>query len=150
MDALAIISGVIAVSGAAIGASKSLLDIVDTIKNAPEEITAIAKDTRAFSNVVSSLETALRDHQVKEVLHGDPSMTELVEKLKEPLQNCSTILSQIKPRIQKYLKPANGGGSQINKRGFKWFFARQEVKECMTRLEATKTTLDSALTSIVV
>lgn len=149
MDPLAMISGVIAVAGAAICASKSLLDLVDTIKNAPEEITAVSKDTIALFNVVSSLETALRDYQVQNVVEGDPNMAEMVERLREPLQNCSTILGQLKPRIKNRLKLANGGGFQVRNGRFMWHFSRRGIKEYMSRLEATKTTLDTALTSVV-
>ena len=90
------IASIVGIAGAAIKSAKGLRDI-DTIKRALEKITATFKDTHAFQDVVSSVDSALRDQAVQRVVTGDQKLSEVVEKLEEPLQNCISVLAQLKP-----------------------------------------------------
>ena len=92
MDPLSIIAGVFGVTGAALQNAQALKDMVDSIKDNLEEITAMSKDTDASANVVSSLDRALRDRNVMNAMEGDSNVTDAVGKPREPLQNCSKIL----------------------------------------------------------
>ena len=58
MAEMGAIVSIVSITGAAIKSAKGLCDIVDTIKRAPEEITATSKDTHAFQDVVSSVDSA--------------------------------------------------------------------------------------------
>lgn len=149
MAELGIIASVVQLAGAAITSARALCDLVDTIKHAPEEVSAISKDTHAFRNVVSSVKTALQDNTVQLILTGDRKLSEVVEGLEEPLKNCSAVLAQLKPRIESHLKPTSDGGSRMSNVNFKWYFKKRDIADCRNRLEATKATLDTALTSVV-
>ncbi len=149
MAELGIIASVVQLTAAAIASARALSDLVDTIKHAPEEITAISKDTHAFNKIVFSVQVALRDPVVERVVIDDAKLSEVVEGLSEPLQNCSSVLAQLKPKIQSHLKPTEDGGLRMSSMDFKWYFKKRDVMDCRNRLEATKSTLDTALTSDV-
>ncbi len=70
MGELGIIASVDDIAGAVIEFAKAVCEIVDTIKRATEEITAISKDVHAFHDVVSSVDTARRDGTVQRVVAG--------------------------------------------------------------------------------
>lgn len=86
-----------------------MCDLVDTVKNAPEEITAISKDIHAFHNVVSSVQIALRHPGVKRVVLDDEKLSEVVERLGDPLTNCASILAQLESKIKPHLKSTEDG-----------------------------------------
>lgn len=113
MAELGIIASVVQLAGAAIVSARTLCDLVDTIKHAPEEIKAIDKDARAFERVVSSVETALQDTTVQHVVIGDTKLSEVVEGLEGPLRNCSVVISQLQPRIRSHLKTTADGGLKV-------------------------------------
>ena len=146
MAEMGAIASVFGIAGAAIKSAKGLCDMVDTIKRAPEEITATSKDTHAFQDVVSSVDSALRDQAVQRVVTGDQKLSEVVEKLEEPLQNCISVLAQLKPRIQAHLEPTSDGSTKISSVDMKLYF---HITDCRSRLDATKSTLDTALISVV-
>ena len=149
MDPLSLIAGVISVSGAAIAASSALFDLVDTVRNAPAEITAISRDTHAFLDIVSSLETSLRDPTITEGVVKNANIMNAVTKLKEPLDNCVRILAQVDAKLRSHLKPIAGGGWKVSTVDVKWYFVRTDVKELIFRFESTKQTLDTALGLVV-
>lgn len=136
MGELGIIASVDGIAGAAIESAKAVCEIVDTIKRAPEEITAISEDVHAFQDVVSSVDTARRDGTVQRVVAGDGKLSAVVENLKQPLQNRWIVLGQLKPRIQAHLKPTSDGGTKISSVDMKWYFKKKDITDCRIRLEA--------------
>ncbi len=79
----------------------------------------------------------------------DGKLSAVVENLKQPLQNRWIVLGQLKPRIQAHLKPTSDGGTKISSVDMKWYFKMKDIADCRIRLEARKSTLDTALTSVV-
>jgi len=73
----------------------------------------------------------------------------VVENLEQPLQNYLTVLGQLEPRIQAHLKPTSDGGTKISSRDWKWYFQKKDIGDFKGRLEATKATLDAALTFVI-
>lgn len=98
MAELGAIASVVQLAAAAITSARALYDLIDTIKHAPQEISAISRDTHAFYNVVSSVQIARRDDLVVPVVIADPKLSELIEGLTEPLKNCLST-SQIDPSL---------------------------------------------------
>ena len=137
MAAVGITVGVNGVAGAAVKSAQALCDIVDTVRRAPKEFTAKSKDPHAFQEVVSSVQIALRDSSVENVILGDRRLTSLVQNLEHPLKNCLMALGQLKPRIQPYLKATKDGGTKISSVDVSWYLNRRDIAECRSRLEAT-------------
>ncbi|KAL6718947.1 hypothetical protein ACLMJK_003182 [Lecanora helva] len=149
MAELGIITGIVQLAGAAIVSAQTLCDLVDTVKNAPEGITAISKDAHAFRNVISAVQSALRHPSVERVIVEDEKLTELIEGLGEPLKNSASTLALLDSKIKPHLKPAEDGGSRMSSIDLAWYFKKREIMDCKASLEATKSTLDTALNSVI-
>lgn len=85
-DPLSIVAGVIGLSAAVVQSSKALFELVDSIKQGPDEIKAISKDVHAFYPIIISLSATLSDGDIRGVLDGDVAMLEIVKLLNEPLR----------------------------------------------------------------
>ncbi|KAG8527395.1 uncharacterized protein KY384_007547 [Bacidia gigantensis] len=149
MDPLSVIAGVVGISGAAIKASDTLFELVDSVRNAPAEITAISKDTHAFRDVISSLDISLKDRTVTSVISEDENLTEAIQKLEKPLANCQNILKEVDGKLRAHLKPTSGGGYRVSSVDVKWYFVKTGVQDLVSRLDSTKQTLDTQLSVIV-
>ncbi|KAG7006819.1 hypothetical protein G7Y79_00013g035910 [Physcia stellaris] len=149
MAEIGLIASVVGVAGAALTSSRALFEMVDEVRNAPVELSAISKDIHSFHDVVSSVQMAIRDRLVIKALLGDKKLCELVVRLEAPLQNCSNALTQLKPRIQTHLKSTSDGKFRISSIDVRWIFKKKDIIECRNRLEVTKSTLDAALTSVI-
>ena len=144
------IAGVVSIASGACSASQALFKLVDDIKGGPEQVQAISRDAHAFYSVIFSLNLALQDRDIRLMISDDPSLVQMIENLSRPLSNCQAVLGQLMVKIEARVKPTpDGRAFRINRLDFKWgFFAKNEVKELMARLEATKSTLDNALSSV--
>jgi len=114
-DPLSIIAGVVGIGATAVNGISILSDVVDAVKNAPDEIAGISGDLRAFRTVVSSLESALRRKDVIGVIQEDDDLTSMVKDLEDPLLKCTTALNELTTRIKGHVKPSdNGKGSRFS------------------------------------
>lgn len=147
-DPLSIISAVVGIGAAAISTSKALIELVDSIKNGPDQIATISKDVHSFHSIVSSLQSALQDDNVKRVLQEDVALTRMVGDLEKPLNSCLNVIANLTIKLRENVK-SDQNGLRISGMGIKWFyFTRREIKELMDRLQASRTMLDTALTAV--
>ena len=151
-DPLTIFASVLAISGAAIRSLKALFDLVDGIKGAPEEIKSISKDARSLYTTISSLNATLEDAKTKEVLIDDDAMLEMIKNLTSPLSNCETVLAELVLKMQKPLKVSSDNrGDRMSTMRVRWaLFIKGEARSLQFRLEAAKSTLNTALNGISV
>ena len=149
MAEIGLIASVVGVAGAALTSSRALFEMVDEIRNAPEELSAISKDIHSFHDVVGSVQMAIRDRLVIKALLRDRKLCELVTNLEAPLQNCSSILTLLKPRIEPHLKKRSDGKFRVSSIDVRWILKKKDIIDCRNRLEVTKSTLDAALTSVI-
>lgn len=148
MDPLSITAGVLGISAAAAQASKSLYEMIEGIRSAPDEIKNISRDNRAFYSILYSLEIALKDPKITKVIADDDALTAYIDNLREPLANCSSVLGQLMVKIQGFIRPLDGERYRMSSNDLKWYFGRKEVLELTARVEACKNTLDTGLTAI--
>ena len=150
MDPLSIIAGVVSIAAAACSGSQALFELVEDIKSGPEQIHAIARDAHALNSIVSSLHIALRHKDMPLIVSDDADLVQMIANLGPPLSSCQAVLCQLMVKIEAHVKPASDGrGFRMSKRDLKWsFYAKTEVKNLTTRLEATKSTLDNALGAV--
>ena len=151
-DPLSIAGVAIAVTTAALQTASILSEIVDSIEDAPKEISGIRRDLHAFRVIVSSLETTLEDEEVQRRVFQNPTLQVLVGNLKGPLSNCSAVMEELRQKILPYFKPVkNGECYKFSKRGIaKWaaLGGRKDVSEVANRLMQNKMTLDSSMSVI--
>ena len=149
MAEIGLIASVVGVTGAALAASKALSDMIDQIRNAPEEILAISKDTHSFHDIITNVQVAITDQFIVSKLATEQQILRAVRQLEGPLKNCGTILTQMRSRIKSHLKQSGDGGFRVSNFDMRWIFQRKDVMDCRNRLETTKSTLNAALSSVV-
>ena len=147
-DPLSITASVLAVSTAALQGAKLLFELLDGVKNAPEDISAISNDTHAFYDIVFSLESSLKDGDIVSMVRENTAMVAMVANLEIPLRNCSATLGQIMLKIQGRVKPLNDGKGSKFSSGAQWYFRKKDIKESLDRLGQNKATLNAALSTI--
>ena len=147
-DPLSIIAGVVGIGGAALQASTAVLDLVRTIKGAPREIQIILSDLNDFSGVVSNLNATLQDSSIQNVVYTDTGLYGVVGSVRPPLATCCTVMTQLKSKIERNLKPGKEKGKQRISSAT-WYWRKTEVVECVTQLQSNKLNLNIALSSIV-
>lgn len=113
---LSTIASVIGVAAAVVQSAKILFELVDDIKNGPEETAALSRDAHAFYSIVFSLQLSLSEDAIQNVVGQDRTMTQMVENLRSPLANCQKVLGQLMVKIQGSLKTRLSG----NRRRTHW------------------------------
>lgn len=151
-DPLSIAGLAITVATAALQSAGILCEMIDSIKDAPKEISGLRRDLRAFQVIVYSLETALGDEEIQRRVLQNTTLETLVGNLKDPLLNCSITMEELRLKILPYVKQAEDGkGYRFSKRRIaKWaaFRGKKEVSETANRLMQNKVTLDSSMSVI--
>ncbi|KAL8899208.1 MAG: hypothetical protein Q9207_006311 [Kuettlingeria erythrocarpa] len=148
-DPISIIAGVIGIATVVVQSSKALSKLIDNIKGAPNEIKALARDVHAFRSILSSLKIALEERDVKDAVRADTTLIEMIGNLTHPLKNCDEALQSLVSGIQRGYEGCKGSTFRKSARSLRrGMFARTEIEDVQSRLEATKSTLNAALESI--
>ena len=150
MDPISGMASVAGVATAAIQVSKSIYDVVQTVRNAPAEIIALSEDAHAINTIISTLSLLFKDQKTRKAVSNDIHVAEAIRNLERPLRNCLNLLQQLNAKLREHLKPVEGGGWKVSSLDLKWYFRKNDVRELVTRLESTKSSLDIALGSITV
>lgn len=148
MDPLSAIAGVLGIVTFAAQSSKSLYELIDSVRSAPGEIKTISRDTHAFYNILFSLESSLKDPKVTAAIAEDEGLIALVGNLREPLGNCTSVLGQLMVKIQGFVRPLDGERKRFSNNDLKWWIGKKEILELTGRVEATKATLNTGLTAV--
>ncbi|KAL8711912.1 MAG: hypothetical protein Q9225_007041 [Loekoesia sp. 1 TL-2023] len=148
MDPLSAIAGVLGIVSVAAQSAKTLYELIDTVRSAPNEIKNISRDTHAFYNILFSLESSLKDVKVTAAIAEDEGLTALVGNLREPLGNCTSVLGQLMVKIQGFVRPLDGERKRFSNNDLKWWIGKKEILELTGRVEATKATLNTGLTAV--
>ena len=150
-DPLSIIAGVITIATVLVQSSKALSKLIDNIKGAPGVVKAVACDVHTFRSIISSLKFALEERDIKDAVSIDTALVEMIGSLLNPLSNCEEALQNLIFKIQSRLECSESNAFRATVLNLKWgLFVKKEVKDLESRLEATKSTLDTALDIIAV
>ena len=147
-DPISIIAGIVSISGAAMQSSTAFLNVMREMRSTFDEIRSVSRDVHAFYTIVLSLSAALEEGNVRDMISDDENIIEMIGNLAAPLNNCQIVLSKLLVKVTRQLKPAAKGSRSLS-RDMKWIlFTKNEVRDLQQRLEATKSTLGSALSAI--
>ena len=151
-DPLSIVASVLAIATAAVQSSKALFELVDDIRGGHEEIKSISKDAHSFHSIIHSFSITLKNASIREIISDDDGMLEMIKDLESPLFNCEEALSELMVKLQKRLKlDTDRRGLSRSIVNVKWgLFTKSEVRRLQLRLEAAKSTLNSAMSAISV
>ena len=149
---MSIIGGVLTISAAAIKSSVTLVEMVNGIKSHSKEIQAISRDAQSIRSTISSLHTILQNGEIKAGIMDDDAMLEIIKSLTAPLSNCEMILEELVLKMQKQVKFVSKDiGDRAGIMSLKWvLYKKNEIRDVQVRLEAAKSTLNTALNSISV
>lgn len=150
-DPLSIFASVLAIASTVIQSSKALFELVDDIREGPEEIRSISRDAHSFYSVVFSLNTTLGDARIREIISDDDALLDMISNLKSPLSNCEAVLAKLMIKMQTLRLGPESRGDRMRLASVKWgLFSKSEVRGLQLRLEAAKSTLNSVLNGISV
>lgn len=146
-DPLSITAGVVGIATATIQSAKTLYEILDNTKEGPGEIESVSRDAHAYYSIVFALLATLKENKVRHVVERDEAMIEMIRNLVDPLSHCQALLGELMVQIQKQLKQSTDAqGSRIIFIAVNWIlFAKYKIRTLQIRLEASKSTLCSAL-----
>lgn len=157
MDGISAAAAILQVAQMAGQAAMTAHDLFSTIKNAPNEISAIKNDILSFQILVSSLERSLSSSDVFNMVNEDPEISHAVLTLLSPIENCKIALDRIQQKMKPYFKTETSSpdlktGSTDSPRtvetrmnGVLWYFRRREVFALSLELERTKSTFGNAM-----
>ena len=115
---------VVDIAAAALQASSAISDLVSAIIDAPEEIRSLLKDTEDLKSLIKTLDTP----KMREVLMEDEYLRDHITVIGGPLKSCQMILEELRPRIQKYVKPATNQGKLKIRGRYMLYFKNVEVR----------------------
>ncbi|KAJ5386997.1 ankyrin repeat-containing domain protein [Penicillium cosmopolitanum] len=130
MDGISAAAAILQVAQMAGQAAMTAHDLFSTIKNAPNEISAIKNDILSFQILVSSLERSLSSSDVFNMVNEDPEISHAVLTLLSPIENCKIALDRIQQKMKPYFKTET---------------SRREVFALSLELERTKSTFGNAM-----
>ena len=119
--------------------------MVEGIRNTPEKITSLSRDSHSYI-IIISLQSTFKRKDITDKIADDPDIMAAVVNMGRPLEIRSFILKQLLMRIQTNRKPDEFGGSfQISSVDFASYFpTRNRSKEFTDRLESQSYTRRSA------
>ena len=130
MDGLSTVASVASVAAVGVQLSKTIYDVVTTIKSGNEEIQEVADHVSVLSVVLEELQEVLNH----EKLHFRPALEENARII---VSRCEGIFKD----IEKHTK----GTKDATTRKLKWYFKREKVRPLRASLESLKSTLSILL-----
>ena len=82
--------------------SQAVLEIVDDIRNASHEVRCLSRDIHAFFTLIRSLDIALREQDVKDIVENDEAILYQIHSLAESLRNCRDVLTKLMVKHEEF------------------------------------------------
>ena len=125
--------------------SQAVKSIVDCVKSASHEIRCLSRDIHAFFSLARSLDIALRERDVRDIVERDGALLSQIHDLKESLRNCRDVLTKLMVKHEKFQQK----GHSTCFRKLRWaIFTKDEVRSLQLSLETMKSTLNAALNPV--
>lgn len=100
-DAFSLIARLVGVRTATIQTFKVLIELATDIRDAPKDLTFVYNDVYTFYSTISVLLIVLDDEHVQSTICGNSVMLEMITNLKASINNCKTVLQQLKAKMEK-------------------------------------------------
>jgi hypothetical protein len=128
MDPLSVIASVAGISTAGISLSRAVYDLVSSVRNAPREVSAIAKGLSDLSYILRELRRVLKDGK-------DVYRRKLIRRVATAVKR----VGRVQREIQSLLE-GSGGLARL-----KWFFRKSKTMELLYAIESHKTGISMIL-----
>ncbi|KAI1345859.1 hypothetical protein F5Y01DRAFT_299400 [Xylaria sp. FL0043] len=133
MDPLSVIASIAGVSAAGISLSRAIYDVISTIRNAPKEISDIARGLCDLSFILRELRRVLKDGQ-------DIYRKRLIRHVASAIKR----VGQVQSEIEELLDIRGGGGTKL-----RWVFRKSKVTELLYTIESHKTGINMILQTMM-
>ena len=125
--------------------SQAVIKIVDDVRKASHELRCLSRDIHAFFSLARSLDIALREQDVRNIVESDEAILYQIQSLEESLRNCRDVLTKLMVKHEEFEKK----GDSMGFRKLRWaIFTRGEVRSLQLPLEIMKSTLNGALNAV--
>ncbi|KAI0428685.1 hypothetical protein F5Y09DRAFT_343398 [Xylaria sp. FL1042] len=132
MDPLSVIASIAGVSTAGISLSRAIYDIISTIRNAPKEVSDIARGLCDLSFILRELRRVLKDGQ-------DIYRKRLIRHVASAIKRVGRVQSEIEELLD-----IRGGGTKL-----RWAFRKSKVTELLYTIESHKTGINMILQTMM-
>lgn len=125
----------------AIGAhsARKLSSLIESIRNAPQDIQNISDDAKAICGILCTLNEFLEGSKASEL------PTEITQSLHVPLKNTCSAADKLVDRIRPLAKEEDESKTSKWVAGVKWSFSQKDVKQLGEQLSNGKSTLSMTL-----
>ena len=138
MDGLSIIANVAAVLGiadVAIRASTSLIDLLNTITEAPKKVERLRDEIRDLANTIVRIRTLVDQS------HSSTISNQSLDDFRQALNGCQSTLSQLQGALGQLLAGSRGTVLGRAKWRTNYLLSNQKIKDTCRELEGRKATL---------
>ncbi|KAI0517461.1 hypothetical protein F5B22DRAFT_603052 [Xylaria bambusicola] len=132
MDPLSVIASIAGVSTAGIALSRAIYDIISSVRNAPKEISDIAKGLCDLSFILRELRRVLKDGQ-------DVYRRQLIRRVASAIKRVSRIQDEIEDLLD-----LTGKGAKL-----KWLFRKSKIQGLLYTIESYKTGINMILQTMM-
>lgn len=133
MDPLSIIAGVAGIATAGVQLANVLFDTIDTYRNAPKEITSIARGIQDLSIVLDQLIGILEDGWE---IH--------TRRLRKSISSAVRQIGNVHVEVWELIERGGSGFGRV-----KWAFRKTKMKDLMSKIEAQKGTIQLVSTTLL-
>ncbi|KAI1367916.1 hypothetical protein F5Y08DRAFT_297303 [Xylaria arbuscula] len=132
MDPLSVIASIAGISTAGITLSRAIYDAISSIRNAPKEVSSVAKGLCDLSVILRELRRVLKDGK-------DVYRRKLIRRVASAIRRVGRVQSEIKELL-------DGTGTLAK---LKWIFQKSRVMELLYAIESHKTGINIILQTMV-
>jgi hypothetical protein len=132
---LSIVASTIAVASLAYKSTKSLIDFIDSLHDAPTLISDLRGDVQAVQNILRSIELILENRDDRQ-LSGD--LRVCLSSAHMPVKDCQAVSEEFEKKLRDWFRDSAWDRLKAN-------FKEAKIAKFRTRLRDTRDTLDLAL-----
>lgn len=134
-EPVGLIAGTICIATFAYKSTKSLVEFIDSLKDAPKLISDVKGDVKATQNIIQSIESMLQNRDADNI-SGDLHACLVSSQL--PLKDCQSVSEDFEAKLRDWFNDSKWDRLKAN-------FKETKIAKFRTRLKDTRDTLDLAL-----
>lgn len=143
-DPFSILTGAIAILGAALRTCQVTEDFIKGIKGAPEAVAKLYGDVTSLLQVLKTLEALLNKRESLQ----NAALLKFLPNLRLPLDHCMKALADVDCALKPYVKTLGSkGGSKwrVSSTAFLFKYREKDIESLQRGLLSTQSMLDSAV-----
>jgi len=135
LSVIAVVAAVVGVADVAIRTSTSLIDLLSTIKEAPNRVEKLRNEIRDLGNTIVRIRTLVAESR------GSTLNTQFLDDLRQALDGCQATLSQLQLALGQFLAGSRGSILVRAKWHASYPLSDQKIRGAYREVEGRKTTL---------